>query len=177
MRLSVSKTGWDKFGAGDLKAALKNTTLVDAGWLLSLAERGVVIPRCQDVPDKAKVTLTQMEAWGDQTTLAVLVISSPWLDENHPDPKGETIKKLLFVLYAFAAHAQTYEGCKVGVLWNYLSVPQTDRKGTDDRTHAEKKMFKLGMNSIHSWFSHPMTYVLLVNDSLPTAHAYANTQP
>ena len=48
---------WDKIGCAVLKAALLTTVLVDAWWLWQLAEDGGVLPRSQDLPPGARVTL------------------------------------------------------------------------------------------------------------------------
>ena len=61
-----------------LKAALTDTVLVDAAWLAQLADEGGVLPRCQDLPEGARVTLEEMEKWTDYYTVGVLVISYPW---------------------------------------------------------------------------------------------------
>ena len=77
---------WDEVGpskpnASALKAALADTVLVDAAWLARLADEGGILPRCQDLPPGARVTLEEMEQWRDPYgggTLGVLVISYPW---------------------------------------------------------------------------------------------------
>ena len=74
---------WDEVGpnkpnASALKAALADTVLVDAAWLARLADEGGILPRCQDLPPGARVTLEEMEEWTDLSTLGVLVISYPW---------------------------------------------------------------------------------------------------
>ena len=74
---------WDEVGpnnpnASALKAALADTVLVDAAWLAQLADAGGVLPRCQDLPEGARVTLEEMEMWEDKFTVGVLVISYPW---------------------------------------------------------------------------------------------------
>ena len=75
---------WDRVGprspnASALKAALTDTVLVDAAWLARLADEGGILPRCQDLPPGARVTLEEMEEWRDPLgTLGVLVISYPW---------------------------------------------------------------------------------------------------
>ena len=68
---------WDEIGATALKVAHRDTTLVDAAWLAELAEtEGGIVPRCQDVPEHAKVSLKEMEAWDDYTgNVGVLVLS------------------------------------------------------------------------------------------------------
>ena len=76
---------WDEVGpekpnASALKAALADTVLVDAAWLVRLAKKGGVLPRCQDLPPGARVMLKEMEKWKDTFgyTLGVLIISYPW---------------------------------------------------------------------------------------------------
>ena len=74
---------WDQVGpyspnASALKAALADTVLVDAAWLVRLAKKRGVLPRCQDLPPGARVTLEEMEKWTDSWTVGVLVISYPW---------------------------------------------------------------------------------------------------
>ena len=76
-------SGWDQEGCGlpnasALKAALADTVLVGAAWLVRLAEAGGIIPRCQDLPPGARVTLEEMEKWTHDLTMAVLVVSCPW---------------------------------------------------------------------------------------------------
>ena len=65
------------------------TVLVDALWLWQLAEEGGVLPRLQDLPPGARVTLADLEKWpkdiagGDNDyTVGALIISYPWLDRN-----------------------------------------------------------------------------------------------
>ena len=74
------EVGPDKPNASALKAALADTVLVDAAWLARLADEGGILPRCQDLPPGARVTLEEMEKWRDPFggTLGVLVISYPW---------------------------------------------------------------------------------------------------
>ena len=114
----LPKSKWDELGCSSLKEALKSTVMIDAAWLAELADKNGVLPRCQDVPASAKVSLAEMEAWDkDEYTVGALVISYPWLAANHPDPHGEQLRKIAFVLKAFAAEAREHKGCRVGVFW------------------------------------------------------------
>lgn len=168
---------WDELGATSLKTALLDTTMIDAAWLADLADSGGVLPRCQDVPAEAQVSLAEMEAWNITSTVGALVISYPWLERNHPDPHGEQLRKISFVLKLFAAHArQHYPGCRVGVFWDYCSLPQKDFNGVDDRIEEEKATFKRALKGINAWYGHMKTHVLLVTTPLPEGHAYTNTQ-
>ena len=83
---------WDEVGpfkpnASALKAALADTVLVDAAWLARLADEGGILPRCQDLPPGARVTLEEMEKWTEGTTLGVVVISCPWWAPPHSTPR------------------------------------------------------------------------------------------
>ena len=105
-----------------IRKASKSTTLVDAAWLAKLADENGVLPRCQDVPAEAKVDLDKhMHKWTDNYTLPILVISYPWLDADHPDIDGAQLRRLAFVVKAFANKAGEKEGGKCGVFWDYCS--------------------------------------------------------
>ena len=75
--VALPESVWDRMGCSSLKRALLDTTLVDAAWLADLADAGGILPRCQDVPEAAKVSLAEMEAWDYYVTgtVGVLVIS------------------------------------------------------------------------------------------------------
>ena len=77
------EVGTDKPNASALKRALADTVLVDAAWLAQLADAGGVLPRCQDLPEGARVTLEEMEKWKEDFTVGVLVISYPWWAPPH----------------------------------------------------------------------------------------------
>ena len=173
------KSKWDEIGCSSLKAALEDTVMLDAAWLADLAEKKGILPRCQDVPDSAKVSLAEMEAWDkdNEYTVGALIISYPWLDKNHPDPFGEQLQQLAFILKAFADEARKYPGCRVGVFWDYCSLPQKDLKGNDDRTAELIARFKRALKGINAWYGHPKTQVVLVKTPLPTGYEYTNKQP
>ena len=77
------EVGPDKPNASALKAALADTVLVDAAWLARLADEGGILPRCQDLPPGARVTLEEMEKWRDDYTVGVVVISYLWWAPQH----------------------------------------------------------------------------------------------
>ena len=188
-------TSWNgAIDASALRHALLDTTPVDAEWLAHLADSGGVVPRCQEVPNEAKVTLEQMAPWGQlerdpesmeelgemKSAVGVLVISYPWLDANHPDINGEQLQRIAFVLRAFAAKAQEYSpSCKVGVFWDYCSLPQRSlscEPGSDDRTPEEQALFGRALKGINTFYGSLFTKVLLVDSLLPEG-VYTNKQP
>jgi len=161
-----------------LKRALLDTVMLDAEWLADLADAGGICPRCQEVPDNAKVTLAEMEAirFGG---LGVLVISYPWLSSEHPDPNGEQLRRIAFVFRAFANFAKEFPGARFGVFVDYCSMPQkstTCPPGGDDRTEEDQLRFKRALDAINTFYGHRLTYVLLVDTALPQGGAYCNTQ-
>ena len=109
--------------ASACKQALRYTKFLDADYLAQLADDGQPVPRCQDVPAWAVVTLQEMEEseFTDWRLLSALIISYPWLDADHPDIDGAQLRRLAFVLKAFANAAGLKEGGKCGVFWDYCS--------------------------------------------------------
>ena len=61
-----SGTGRKRLNAMKIKQALPNTKLVDAAWLTALADAGGMLPRCQDLPAEAVVTLEEMQQMPDK---------------------------------------------------------------------------------------------------------------
>jgi hypothetical protein len=103
---------------------------------------------------------------------------SPWLEKAHPDPHGEQLRKIAFVLEAIALKAREFgEGCRCGVFWDYVSLPQGRPDGVDDRSDEHKARFKLALKGINTWYGNPKTQVLLVTTPLPTGASYSNVQP
>ena len=60
-QLAKPNTRWDKLNASACKQALRYTKFLDAAYLAQLADDGQPVPRCQDVPAWAVVTLQEME--------------------------------------------------------------------------------------------------------------------
>ena len=96
---------WSRFGGAWLEPLLEHTTLIDARYLLALADAGGIVPRWQELPEAARITPANVwrlkAAAGFQ--LPVLVLSYPWLDKDHPDRMGETLRRVAPVLRAWLA--------------------------------------------------------------------------
>ena len=123
-QLAKPNTRWDALNASACKQALRYTKFLDAAYLAQLADEGQPVPRCQDVPAWAVVTLEEMEESAFTkyyALLSALSISYPWLDADHPDIDGAQLRRLAFVLKAFANKAGQKEGGKCGVFWDYCS--------------------------------------------------------
>ena len=88
--------------------------LLDARFLVELAEllkaTGAQLPRRQELPDDAFISLSQLRCMTQSGfgSLRILVVSWPWLQPDHPDPRGDHLsliaKAMLLPLPRFALH-------------------------------------------------------------------------
>lgn len=178
---------WDepRFGASALKKSLLSITLIDAGWLYDLACSGGIVPRWQEVPPEAKVTLAQLEEYEltalNFPQLPVLVLSYPWLSQVHPDPCGEQLRAFAPMFKAFHVHISGRRGGRCGVFWDYMSLPQVSCEArlanADDRTALEKQIFKRGLRNINLWYGHSDTHVAMASCAIPERLEHTNTTP
>ena len=156
---------WRNRGGDEFEAALtlikelgdSAVRLVDALYLIELAEKGGKLRRRQDLPAKAFITLPQLKAmnYGTGGALRVVVVSYPWLQPDHPDPRGDTLWLLACVLRAYIAHA----GGTCGVFLDFCSLMQKGPNGKE-RTPAQAKLFGLALSNLSDWYSHSHTLVL-----------------
>ena len=163
---------WRMYGGDEFEAALalvkelggSAVRLLDARYLIKLTENGGKLRRRQDLPEEAFVTLPQLKRMGKGPglSLRVVVVSYPWLQPDHPDPRGETLRLLARVLKAYIAElASVYaeEGGTCGVFLDFCSLMQKGPNG-EERTPAQMKLFGLALSNLSDWYSHPSTMVL-----------------
>jgi hypothetical protein len=90
-------TPWEVQGGEELEPPISSgaVALIDARWLIGLAEDGGVLPPRQALPPAALLTLPQLKASaGLQAQLPIVCISHPWLAQDHPDPDGVCLRKI-----------------------------------------------------------------------------------
>ena len=79
--------------------------LVNAEYLIQLAESGGKLLRRQDMPESAFISLKDLRgmAKGGQfhDCLRIFCVSHPWLQPDHCDPKGDNLRLLARVLKAY----------------------------------------------------------------------------
>jgi hypothetical protein len=79
--------------------------LVDAKYLIELAQSGGALLRRQDLPESAFITLEDLRRMskGGQfhDCLRIFCVSHPWLQPDHCDPKGDNLRLLARVLKAY----------------------------------------------------------------------------
>ena len=166
MAFSASKDDyWLQNGGDEFEAALalikelggSAVRLLDARYLIELAENGGKLRRRQDLPEEAFVTLPQLKRMGNGPgdSLRVVVVSYPWLQPDHPDPRGESLRLLACVLKAYIAE----EGGTCGVFLDFCSLMQKGPNG-EERTPAQMELFGLALSNLSDWYSHHKTMVL-----------------
>ena len=153
--------------------------LVDARFLIGLANSGGRLPRRQDMPDAAFLSLRRLRrmhlAMGFDN-LRVICLSHMWLQPDHPDPKGSTLRLLGLALQRFVEYhtkrRATFCGQKLpwtasktpagtfAVFVDYCSLHQKDASG--GRTVAEAALFKRALARLDDLYSHPHTFLLKV---------------
>ena len=94
-------SAWENARGKVIDSLLEHTPLIDAQYLVALHHAGGIVPRGQAVPKAALIgphnawRLT----WGqDGPQHAVVVLSYPWLDKEHPDREGEQLAKIAPIL-------------------------------------------------------------------------------
>lgn len=133
--------------------------LLDAGWLLKLAQSGrdARIQPLQALPYEAFVSIDELRAETDGGFhLPIIVLSYTWLHPLHPDPNGETLRLLGRLLPAFIRRHARW-----GVFWDVASLLQhPDASNGVLRSAAEEVLFRDGLASLAAFFAHQYTYVL-----------------
>jgi hypothetical protein len=169
-------SGWEDLGGWELEPLLAHTTLIDAAWLLKLAqgeampEREGVVPPWQLLPPEAKVTLAELRQ--SQELLPVAVLSYGWASKGHPDPSGAQLKSLVPALRSMVNWCS--DGCalKFGIVWDFMSLPQRGYTAGydpehDDRTPYQLARFGAGLKNINVWYGHRMVYTLVLDLPMP----------
>ena len=84
-RAEQTDCGWKESGGESLEPLIEHTPLIDLLYLIDLIEGGGVLPRQQEVPPEAFISLHNLwtlKKWRNSShiSLPILVLSYPWLD-------------------------------------------------------------------------------------------------
>ena len=153
---------WAKWGGTELESLLACTDVIDAAWLLRLAngevmpEANGVVPAWQQVPPEAKLSLATLRRTTMGLRLPVAVLSYGWAAKRHPDPTGALLRRLKPVLEAMVhscEHGLSEYGdgpdekpAAWGIVWDFMSLPQRGytsgyNSERDDRTPYQLARF------------------------------------
>ena len=165
-------TRYYSYGGPQIESYLEDVDLIDAQYLIQLCVAGGVVPPWQLVPTAAKINARnawRLRLWDCAFSLPVLVISSPWLDPEHPDNKGESLRRLVPLLELLVRHAKRYgEHATLGVFWDFASIPQGPNRTATAR-------FDGALRAAPLWYAHPFTLTLLVDTPVPPPTASTMT--
>ena len=182
----TSHSTWDDLGATHLKRFLIPVAdrdspkagydfqirLVNALYLIKLAESGGTLLRRQDAPEEAFLSLDEMEQMDAVqvnyrgASLRVILISAPWLTPDHPDPDGTNLRSIARML----KDAVDAVGGTFGVFISFMSLHQQPRRP------FEEKLFEVALNGLSEWYAHPKTIVAKVT-SPPMEDARTSSSP
>ena len=85
-------------------------------------------------------------------TRCAVLRASPWLQPDHPDPKGEWLALIATALKSVLAPSKNRKNV-VGMLWDFPSLYQHPR--TDEQT----ELFKQALGNLAAFYSHQYTMV------------------
>ena len=159
---------WGRDGGDEIEPLLAFIDVIDAAWLLKLAngevmpERKGVVPAWQDVPPEAKLSLTTLRKTTMELKLPIAVLSYGWASRGHCDPDGALLRRLKPVLqrmvhccqHGVSRMSPDERPAAWGIIWDFLSLPQrgytTGYNATrDDRSPYQLARFSQGLGSIN----------------------------
>ena len=159
---------WGRDGGDEIELLLAFIDVIDAAWLLKLAngevmpERKGVVPAWQDVPPEAKLSLTTLRKTTMGLKLPIAVLSYGWASRGHCDPDGALLRRLKPVLqrmvhccqHGWSPMSPDERPAAWSIIWDFLSLPQRGyttgyNAARDDRSPYQLARFSRGLGSIN----------------------------
>ena len=170
---------WVKQGGNDFDASLavdaalggSPVRLVDARFLVILAQLGARLPRRQDIPDAAFVPVEKLRRIFFEDGLPIVCISHSWLQPDHPDPYGDNLRLIARALAQFLLR----DSPTLAVFLDFTSLCQKPPDGRA-RTPSEAALFGRALDVLSDWYSHPNTLTWKIT-SLPEGYPNGYTFP
>ena len=166
---------WESNNGPELEPMLASgaIALLDAHWLIAYYEQGGRrLGRRQDLPPEAFMSLGELKAAGTPSFgLPCILLSYMWLQPDHPDPHGDTLRSLVSVLKLYTCRSPetstSYGNSTLGpggtqrwgVFIDYVSMHQHKSQSTR-RAASEDELFRTALNSLDRLYSHPRLTVL-----------------
>lgn len=113
------------------------------------------LPRRQELPEEAFVSLSELKSFGSPVAgggLPICVVSAPWLTSDHPDPRRTSLRQLTWMLRHLVGNGQRW-----AVFWDFFSLHQRPEKGKRDA--EEELLYERSKRYMGLLYSHPATTV------------------
>ena len=159
---------WTRNGGASAESLLPSAPLLDAHYLLALADAGGILPPYEEVPQSARLdasSVWRLRCWPASSSLPILAVSMPSLDPAHPDPDGAQLQRLVPVMRAMLTEARRDKAlthATVGVLVPYCSCVPRASPAFDADDGAWRALRHAAVQHRIAWFAHPCTHVLLL---------------
>ena len=175
---------WETHGGGEIESVLSSgaIALLDAQWIINLADSGGVLKPRQALPDEAFLSLSEVQAatCANASSLPIVCISHCWLQPDHPDPRGHNLRIVARTLKSLLAaekgrrHAVFYDFCCIhqccrddrgvpqGSTFKWLPDERRLERGAIGRFASEHGLFKRALGALCALYSHPATIVLML---------------
>ena len=159
---------WSEFDGGQLESALavdeslgdSPVRLLDARFLIRLADRGGWLRSRQGLPDEAFIDLPMLRFLkAGHTGLRIVCVSHMWLQPDHPDPRRTTLQLVSRAL-KIMLHEQTGT---IAVFIDFCSLFQPSR------SNSEELLFRKALSRQCDLFGHPHCWTFMVT-STPAAY-------
>jgi len=169
---------WKELGGKMVEALLCSgaVAVLDAAWLVALAEKGGVLRRRQDTPDEAFLCASEVKAAGcPLDSLPIIIVSAPWLTPRAPDPRGHslrTVARALKILIEDGKRRGRKKAQRWGVVWDYASLHQQTNIASAgepiwERSAEEEELFTRGLAAYGALYMHQHITCLLVTKLPP----------
>lgn len=154
---------WEEFDGNALEPMLavhpklgaSPVRLLDARFLIKLAERGGWLRPRQTLPDDAFIDLEQLRQLKPAFTgIRIVAVSHMWLQADHPDMRRTTLALLARALKVMVAGHETGT---LAVFVDFCSL----YSGT--RSEQEERLYRLAVARQGDLYAHPNTWLLLVS--------------
>lgn len=141
---------------------------LSARWLLA-RPRPFTLERRQDLPEEAFLTAElAARLWVDDK-LSIIILSYGWLSQEHPDPDGFHLSRILHCLKVHRAHFQ-HQFPDTGLFWDFVSLPQKPRSA------EEEVNFRRGLAAMALFYSSTDHAVVQLKE-MPANEAQLNLTP
>ena len=167
-------SGWAAQGGPELENVLRAgaIALLDGAWVVELAAKpGTVIGPRQSLPPEAFISLDAIQAQSSVSLgLRVACCSYPWLQPDHPDPKGANLRLIARVLDAYLKA----DGGRWALFWDFPCLHQHAGAPGGKRPPAEELLFKEALKSLGTFYAHAKTTTFMLTafpDGYPSGYS------